>query len=137
MHAVLSKIGTVWTPSHAPLLHAQIGWERKPARDVYASRSPSLQCFKLFSFLFFFITTIKVARCRHHSHVLRTFVWPPQVCRVRSLLAKLRSQANRSRCFHAFRRRKRCSLAKVASVFVGGAPLICAPRHRYIILLLW
>ena len=46
-------------------------------------------------------------------------------------------QIERNTTVYAFLHLNSRSLAKVPSVFVGGAPLICAPRHCYIILLLW
>ena len=53
-------------------------------------------------------------------------------CRVRSLHFTVRSQPWNSLCLCAFRYRKPCCPATVPLFFVGGAPLICAPRHRHV-----
>ena len=50
--------------------------------------------------------------------------------RVRSLRATVRSHARNHRHLHAFHYRKQGCRVTVLSHFVGGAPLICAPRHR-------
>ena len=68
-------------------------------------------------------------RCRWHSHVLRTLIWVRCECRVRSLFERVRSEGKSCSIFCAFRYQIRRSLAMVPSAFVGGTPLICAPRH--------
>ena len=77
------------------------------------------------------ITYYKIARCRSYSHVLGTLIWGRCECRVRSLLAVVRSQRLCSPTFCPFRYRIPGCLAKVPSAFVGGTPLICPLRHRH------
>ena len=72
----------------------------------------------------------KIARCRSYSHILRTLIWGRCACRVRSHLTVVRSQKFCSPTFRTFCYRIPGRLAKVPSVFVGGTPLICSPRHR-------
>ena len=73
--------------------------------------------------------TRKEARRQRFSHVLRTSVRARSRCR----LAFFPSQGSLSRfrflSFRAHRSRRSRRVAMVASVFVGGAPLICARRH--------
>ena len=77
------------------------------------------------------ITYYKIARCRSYSHILGTLIWGRCECRVRSLLAVVRSQRLCSPTFCPFRYRIPGCLAKVPSAFVGGTPLICPLRHRH------
>ena len=76
------------------------------------------------------ITYYKIARCRSYSHVLWTMISRRCACRVRSLLAVVRSQRMCIPTFRTFPYRIPGRLAKVPSAFVGGTPLICSPRHR-------
>jgi hypothetical protein len=73
----------------------------------------------------------KRARCRHHSHVFRGMIWVRCACRVRSFFEIVRSERDCSCRFQPFPYRSCSRLANVPSVFVGGAPLIYALRHRH------
>ena len=75
------------------------------------------------------INYTKVARCRSDSHVLPTLIWVRCEYRVRSLFERVRSEGKSCSIFCAFWYQIRRSLAMVPSAFVGGTPLICAPRH--------
>ena len=70
-----------------------------------------------------------LARCRSHSHVLRTLIWVRCECRVRSLFERVRSERKNCRRLCPFRYHIRRSPAKVPSAFVGGTPHVCAPRQ--------
>ena len=75
------------------------------------------------------ITTTKRARCRRVSHAFSRLMRARSRRRMRSLRATVRSHAWNRRCRHAFHYQKRGGRARVLSCFVGGAPLIYAPRH--------
>jgi hypothetical protein len=74
-------------------------------------------------------STGKEARRQAFSHVLRTSVRAGSRCRFPFFSAQRWLSDFRSLCFWPFQSRRSRRPATVASVVVGGAPLICARRH--------
>ena len=70
-----------------------------------------------------------MSRCRRVSHAFSRLMRARSRRRMRSLRATVRSHAWNRRCRRAFHYQKRGGRARVLSCFVGGAPLIYAPRH--------
>ena len=90
-----------------------------------------LRCVVLHFFLFPIMSEHATRQSeRIYSHVLWTMISRRCACRVRSLLAVVRSQRMCIPTFRTFPYRIPGRLAKVPSAFVGGTPLICSPRHR-------
>ena len=73
--------------------------------------------------------TRKEARRQCFSHILRTSVRARSRCQLGFFSSQGRLSHFRFLSFRAHQSRRSRRLAMVTSVFVGGAPLICARRH--------